>query len=117
MSTALVRSKTRGSGSSRAELGCPRCGWAPGAGELWPSHGGVACTWIEDNLIFAEGDWFGQPFRLRDDQKVFLWRWYEHCPKCSKWRYRRALRGAAKGDGKTAFIAAIGMNRDRKSVV
>jgi phage terminase large subunit-like protein len=68
----------------------------------------MACAWVEDNLIFAEGDWFGKPFVLRADQKIFLWRWYEYCPGCSKWRYRRALRGAAKGDGKTAFIAAIG---------
>ena len=52
---------------------------------------------------------------MRRDQKVFLYRWYEYCPACWKdqtrpprWRYRRALRGAAKGDGKTAFIAAIG---------
>lgn len=82
---------------------------------MWPSHGAIGCRWIEDNLVFAEGDFFGQPFRLRPDQKMFLYRWYEYCPSCwtdrtrpPRWRYRRALRGAAKGDGKTAFIAAIG---------
>jgi phage terminase large subunit-like protein len=81
------------------------CGWSTDG--LWPSHGGVAVDWIHDNLIFAEGDYYGEPFRLRPDQQAFLWRWYEHCDRCGAWRYRRGLKGASKGDGKTAFIAAI----------
>src|SRR5664280_448977 len=81
------------------------CGWSTDG--LWPSHGGVAVEWIHDNLIFAEGDYYGEPFRLRPDQQSFLWRWYEYCDRCGAWRYRRGLKGAAKGDGKTAFIAAI----------
>lgn len=51
---------------------------------------------------------------MREDQKLFLYRWYEYCPACwtdrsrpPRWRFRRALRGAAKGDGKTALIAGI----------
>ncbi|MCK2242155.1 MULTISPECIES: hypothetical protein [unclassified Crossiella] len=65
--------------------------------------------WIQDNLIHGEGDWYGQKFKLRRDQKLFLYRWYEHCGnrKCGQWRYDEALRGAATGDGKTAFVAAI----------
>lgn len=74
---------------------------------MWPTEGPVAVRWIEDNLIFAEGDWYGQPFRLRTDQKRFLYRWYEYCPACEEWRYTDGLRGAATGDGKTAFVAAI----------
>lgn len=105
-----ARRKTRGSGSStrrRARSRCIACGWAPRS-ELWPSLGGVAVRWIEDNLIFPEGDSFGQPFRLREDQKLFLYRWYEHCGGCGRWRFDRGLRGAATGDGKTTLIAAIG---------
>jgi len=45
--------------------------------------------------------------KLRLDQQQFLYRWYEHCPKCGQWRYNEALRGAATGDGKTQFIAAV----------
>lgn len=67
----------------------------------------MAVEWIEDNLIFAEGDWYGQPFRLRRDQKLFLYRWYEYCGGCGEWHYDEGLRGAATGDGKTAFVAAI----------
>lgn len=67
----------------------------------------MAVKWIQDNLIFAEGDWYGEPFRLRPDQKKFLYRWYEYCPDCGYWHYDEGLRGAATGDGKTAFVAAI----------
>lgn len=74
---------------------------------MWPSHGALAVRWIEDNCICGEGDWFGQLIRLRPDQKRFLYRWYEYCPGCAQWRYDEALRGAATGDGKTQFIAAI----------
>lgn len=47
--------------------------------------------------------------KLRLDQQRFLWRWYEYCPACEDWRYNDGLRGAATGDGKTQFIAAIGV--------
>jgi phage terminase large subunit-like protein len=45
--------------------------------------------------------------KLRLDQQQFLYRWYEYCPGCGRWRYDEALRGAATGDGKTGLIAAI----------
>jgi len=38
---------------------------------------------------------------------LFLYEWYEYCPDCSQWHYDEGLRGAATGDGKTTFIAAI----------
>lgn len=86
---------------------CQRCGWTCDEDQLWPTHGGTAVRWIHKNLILADGDFYGQPFRLRQDQKLFLFRWYEFCPNCDQWRYNRALRLAATGDGKTQFIAAI----------
>lgn len=91
------------------ELPCQHCGWKPRRGALWPSEGAVAVRWIEDNLIQPEGDFFGQPFRLREDQRLFLWRWYSYCRRCTWWRYDEGVRGAATGDGKTTFIAAIGL--------
>jgi phage terminase large subunit-like protein len=74
---------------------------------LWPSHGGIAVDWIERFVICAEGDFYGQPMRLRLDQQRFLYRWYEYCPQCGQWRYDEALRGEATGGGKTTFIAAV----------
>jgi phage terminase large subunit-like protein len=67
----------------------------------------VAVRWIEDNCICGEGDWYGKLMQLRPDQKRFLYCWYEFCPVCDQWHYDEALRGAATGDGKTQFIAAI----------
>jgi Phage terminase-like protein, large subunit len=102
--------------TTRAELAvadgpdsCPGCGWQPESGQKWPTFGGIAVKWIESNLIFAEGDSFGKPVRLRKDQKLFLWRWYEYCPNpaCGLWHFTRALRGEARGGGKTALIAMI----------
>jgi phage terminase large subunit-like protein len=98
---------TRGSVSLTPADACQGCGWAPAGDELWPSQGALAVRWIQDNLIHTTGDWFGKPFRLRDDQKTFLWRWYEHCARCGQWRYDEALRGAASGDGKTELVAAV----------
>lgn len=102
--------------TTRAELllpdgpdSCPGCGWRPKFGEKWPSYGRIAVNWIEEFLIFAEGDSFGKPVRLRRDQKAFLWRWYEWCPSCDLWHYDEALRGEARGGGKTALVAMIGV--------
>lgn len=69
----------------------------------------MACRWISENLILPEGDTFGEPFRPRDDQREFLYRWYEYCPSCEYWRHDEGIRGAATGDGKTTFIAAIAL--------
>lgn len=108
MPTATVpRSRRSTRGSSKPELGCTACGWRPVAGRLWPSEGATAVRWIEDNCICGEGDWYGQPIKLRVDQQRFLYRWYEYCPKCLQWRYDEALRGEATGGGKTQFIAAV----------
>lgn len=106
--TTMTSRRTRASRSSTpAEPHCQACGWEPQRDELWPTEGLIAVKWVEDNLIFAEGDFFGRPFRLRVDQKRFLYRWYEFCGRCDEWRYTEGLRGAASGDGKTAFVAAI----------
>src|SRR5512138_622095 len=103
------RGRTRGSSKPPAEVSCTACGWRPVLGELWPSEGANACQWIEDNCILGEGDWYGQLMKLRLDQQQFLYRWYEYCANCGQWRHNEALRGAATGDGKTQFIAAVVM--------
>jgi phage terminase large subunit-like protein len=87
--------------------GCVDCGWRPAEGKLWPTLGPLAVRWISDNLICAEGDSYGQPLKLRTDQKALLYRWYEYCPRCDRWHYTEGLRGAARGDGKTTLIAAV----------
>jgi phage terminase large subunit-like protein len=87
--------------------GCVDCGWQPAPGEKWPSEGRAAVKWMESLLICAEGDWFGKPLRLRRDQKVQVWRWYEYCWNCGYWRYDQALWGEATGGGKTTKVAGL----------
>jgi phage terminase large subunit-like protein len=88
---------------------CQSCGWRPKSGELWPTQGPLACEWIEEIVILGVGDFYGQLIKLRLDQQRFLYRWFEFCPSCDEWHYDEGLRGAATGDGKTQFIAAIAL--------
>jgi len=60
---------------------------------------------METFLIHGEGDWHGEPFRLRPDQKLFLYRWYEHV--AAGWVYKQGMRGRPRGDGKTELLAAV----------
>ena len=66
---------------------------------LSASDGARVCRWIERHCVLGEGDYFDQPFRLRSWQRRFLYRLYELNPDGSR-RYRRALLGLPKGNGK-----------------
>jgi phage terminase large subunit-like protein len=94
---------------SRHTGSCSNCDWTPTGvdGYLWPTEGERACNWMEDNLVLGEGDYYGEPMILREDQANFVYRWYEFCPRCGYWHYDRALRLAATGDGKTQFYGGI----------
>lgn len=93
------------------------CGWRPGtelrttqAGrreDLWPSEGGRGCWWIEKHCICGEGDWYGKPVQLMDEQRLSLFRWYEFCGGCGRWRKQHWVRTEATGGGKTTFMAAV----------
>lgn len=105
----LTERMQRGCLLNIANTPCTRCDWDPdvdGNG-LWPSLGGMAVRWLREKLIFGEGDFFGKPFVCMPDQKLFLYRWYEFCPRCDQWRFKEALRMEATGGGKTQFVAAI----------
>lgn len=93
--------------SASPEPGCQNCGWEPEPLTLWPSYGAIAVRWIEENCICGEGDFYGELVKLRPDQKLFVYRWYEYCPNCDYWHYVDGIRTAATGDGKTTFIAAL----------
>lgn len=77
---------------------------------LWPTFGPQVCRWIERSLVHGEGDSYGQPFRLRDDQRLLLYRWYEYEADSNgnfvAWRYDELLLECATGYGKTELGAA-----------
>lgn len=62
---------------------------------------------MAENLIFPDGDYFGEPFKVREDQRLFIYRLYEYCPQCGRWRYADIIRGEATGGGKTTLVAGI----------
>ena len=64
------------------------------------------CAWIERHCVLGEGDWFGQPVRLRRWQRQWLYRAYELNPDGSR-RWRRVLIGVPKGNGKSPFAAWV----------
>lgn len=73
----------------------------------FPSKGKYVCAWIERHCVLGEGDYFGQRFQLRPWQRAIIEKLYETKPNGTR-RYRRALIGLPKGNGKTPLAAAIG---------
>lgn len=99
MTTAIAKTpKTRASRST-AKVAPPA---------LAPSLGARVCAWIERYLVHGEGDYLGQPFKLRRWQRALIYRAYELNPDGSR-RYSRVLWGFPKGNGKTELAAAVAL--------
>ena len=77
-------------------------------GRRLPSHGKVVSNWIEANVRLGPGDYYGQPFKLTTFQRRWIYRLFEYYPEDGHYRYKRALFGTAKGNGKTPFEGALG---------
>lgn len=71
-----------------------------------PTLGPLVCKWIEANLVHGEGDYYGQPIKLRMWQRAFIFECYELLPDGSR-AYDRVLLGIPKGNGKTELAAMI----------
>jgi phage terminase large subunit-like protein len=76
-------------------------------GRILPTRGRAVCKWIEANCVYGEGDYLGQPVKLLPFEERFLWRLYEYDPDTDRRRYRRALLGMGKGNGKTPIAAWV----------
>jgi phage terminase large subunit-like protein len=70
------------------------------------TRGFDAVDWIQKHCILAEGDYYGQPFRLRDWQKRFLLRLYAVDEQGHR-LVHQALLGLPSGNGKSELAAAI----------
>lgn len=71
-----------------------------------PTLGPLVCEWIIRYCVLGAGDHFGEPFKLTRWQKKFLYELYELKSDGTR-RYRRALLGLPKGNGKTPIAAAV----------
>lgn len=83
------------------------------AGVRWPTLGPQVVAWMEANLVFGPGDLRGKPLELDDEQRAFLYKFYEVYPhghvNAGRRRFRRCALSLAKGLRKTelaAFTAA-----------
>lgn len=65
-------------------------------------------SFIQRHCVHGEGDWYGQPFRLRWWQKRIILALYREDEDGQRY-YRRALIGLPSGAGKTELVAAIGL--------
>lgn len=79
------------------------------ASRRWATHGPLIAAWMEESLVHGEGDWFGEPFTLTDQQRGFLDRLYRYDVATGRRLVRRCLLGRAKGWGKTELLAGIGL--------
>jgi len=80
----------------------------PKKNNLPPTKGARVVKFIEKFCVHGEGDFFGEPFKLDDWQKAIIYELYEQNSDGSR-RYREALVGLPKGNGKTALAACIGL--------
>lgn len=86
-------------------------------GEEWPTLGPAICEFIETHLVFGPGDLRGEPYRLDDQKRAFVYRMYEVWPADAldgqgnpiggRRRFRRCCLSLQKGDAKTEFAAIL----------
>lgn len=77
----------------------------------WPTLGDQVADWIEAHLVYGPGDLRGQPYRLDDEKRALIYRFYEIFPKGhpqeGRRRFKRCAISLRKGSAKTEFAAAI----------
>jgi phage terminase large subunit-like protein len=73
-----------------------------------PSRGHYVIKWIEANCVHTNGEWIGRPFRFFDWQKPLVKALFELRPDGLR-RYRWALIGLPKKNGKTELAAALAL--------
>jgi phage terminase large subunit-like protein len=85
--------------------------------EPWPTLGGELCDWIEEFLVHGPGDVRGQPVRLTEEVRLFIYRAYEVYPHghrlAGRRRFKRGVLSRRKGTAKTeiaAFLAIAEMD-------
>jgi len=86
---------------------------ADGSVERFKTAGARVIRFIEKHCVFTNGEWVGQPFRLLGWEKQTVLDLFElvWCARHQGWcrRYRTALIGVGKKNGKTELVAALGL--------
>ena len=97
--TAKAKSKTTSRpGSSKPEPPAAR-----------PTQGFRVIRWIERHCVHTKARWIGRPFKLLPWQKKLILELFEVDPDTGLRRYRWALIGVPKKNGKTELAAALAL--------
>lgn len=91
------------------KVGPFRPGPAPGSIRRFPTSGPHCIRWIEANCVFTARRWARKPFVLEPWQKQLILDLFEINPRTNRRRYRYALIGMGRKNGKTELMAAIAL--------
>lgn len=80
----------------------------PPSGKKRRTRGGYVCSWIERYCVHTTGEWIGEPFCLLPWQKAFIRELFE-VEENDQRRYRWALLGVPKKNGKSELAAALAL--------
>lgn len=79
--------------------------------DAWPTLGPQVAAWMERNLVYGPGDKLGEPYRLSNMKRAYLYRAYQVYPqghlRAGRRRFKRAALSLRKGRAKTEFAACI----------
>jgi phage terminase large subunit-like protein len=78
-------------------------------GREFETTGQRVIDFIETNCVHGDGEWIGQPAILMAWQKRYLYELFEVEPATGLRRYRRALLGIPKKNGKSALAAWLAL--------
>ncbi|MFI1580025.1 terminase [Embleya sp. NPDC020630] len=83
---------------------------APDA-EPWPTLGPQVCALLEERCVHGPGDLRGDAYRLDDEKRALIYRWYEVYPqghpRAGRRRFKRVGLSVRKGTAKTELAAAV----------
>jgi phage terminase large subunit-like protein len=78
-------------------------------GREFESAGDRVIDFIEGQCVYSDGEWIGEPAKLMPWQKRYLYELFEIEPATGLRRYRRALLGIPKKNGKSQLAAWLAL--------
>ncbi|WP_416976708.1 terminase [Streptomyces sp. T028] len=79
--------------------------------EPWPTLGRQVCEFLEERCVHGPGDLRGEDYRLDDEKRALIYRWYEVYPpghpRAGRRRFKRVALSVRKGTAKTELAAAV----------
>lgn len=81
----------------------------PRTGREFATVGDEVIRWVEGHCVFVDSVWLGEPMRLLPWQQRLLLELFEVDPETMRRRYRFALIGVGRKNGKSELAAAVAL--------